>query len=466
MHDSDRVRGFLVSHLYQKSFTVDITLDKTSSTDATIKIKLAEPDYQSQVEKKIKDYGKKANLKGFRPGKVPPGLIKKMYGKSILVEEINTILSQNLSDYIKTNELQVLGDPMPNYEKAQTIDWDNQSEFEFEYRVGLAEDFELPLDKNVKVETYTIKVDDKVIDETIENLQQQMGESTNPEVSEEGDNLYGALLNEEAGVEKDVLISYKLLAKKAAKDFVGKKEGDVVSFDPTKAFDEQNDAASITGVDLADLKKVKSDFEFTVKNINRITPAKVDQDLFDKTFGKDVVKDEKEFRERVKEAVSKNYNQEAEIYEKKAIQDKLIEAANFNLPDQFLKDWLLQSNEGKVTQEDIDKEYDQYAKEMRWSLIKNKITKANDIKAEHHDVVEEAKKLIRSQLAASGMAGEQFESNMDAFADNYLKGENGENYMKVYNQVQENKVLDHVKEQITIKQKEITAKEFRNLPLN
>ncbi len=445
---------------------MEITLDKISKTEALIKIRLIEDDYQLKVDEKIKDYAKKSNLKGFRPGKVPMGLIKKMYGKGVLAEEVNDILSRKLYDYIREQELQVLGDPLPDEEVNSAVDWDNQKEFEFQYKLGLAEDFDVTIDKKVKVDTYTIKIDDDVIQETIENLQNQMGEMTNPDKSAAGDSLFGTLVNEEAGVEKDVLLEIEKIEKKAQKDFIGKSKEEVITFAIAKAIKDDDYVTQITDLDKDAIKGIKSDFSFTIKNVNRTEPAEVNQELFDKTFGKDSVKSLEEFKERIKEVVSQNYAKEEVNFEKVAIQNKLVSANKFDLPDEFLKDWLLRSNDGKVTPEDVAKEYDGYAKELKWSLIKNKIVKNNEIKVENDEVLAEAKNLIKSQLAASGMAGEQFESNLDAFADNYLKGENGDNYMKVYNQVMDEKVIGYVKENITLKSKAVSVKEFREMPLN
>jgi trigger factor len=445
---------------------LEITLDKISKTEALIKIRLIEDDYQLKVDEKIKDYAKKSNLKGFRPGKVPMGLIRKMYGKSVLVEEVNHILSHKLYDYIREQELQVLGDPLPDEAQNSSVDWDNQKEFEFQYKLGLAEDFDVAIDKKVKVDTYTIVIDDAVIQETIENLQNQMGGMTNPDKSIAGDSLFGTLVNEEAGIEKDVILEIEKIEKKAHKDFIDKSKDDVITFAIDKAIKDEDYVTQITELDKDAIKAIKSDFNFTVKNVNRTEPAEVNQELFDKTFGKDSVKSLDEFKARIKEVVSQNYAKEETSFEKVAIQNKLVSGNNFEIPEEFLKEWLLKSNEGKVTPEDVDKEFEGYAKELKWSLIKNKIVKNGEIKVENDEVLGEAKILIKGQLAASGMVGDQFESNLDSFADNYLKGENGDNYMKVYNQVMDQKVIDYLKNNITLNSKEVTAKEFREIPLN
>ena len=226
---------------------MDIVLDKKSSTEASIKITLKEADYQPKVEEKIKDYARKANLKGFRPGKVPKGIIQKMYGKSILVDEINHILAHSLNDYIKEQQIQLLGEPLPNKDQIKAIDWENQNEFLFEYEIGMAEDFEVKLSKKKKVISYKIKVDKKSIDETIGNLQVQHGGHMHPETSESTDFLSGLLTQEESDLKNNTAIEIGQLEKNAQKTFLGKKAEDLIRFDLRKVFAEDNQVAIQTG---------------------------------------------------------------------------------------------------------------------------------------------------------------------------------------------------------------------------
>jgi len=188
---------------------MDITLDKQSTTDGLIKITLTEGDYQPKVEEKVKEYSRKANIKGFRAGKVPSGVIKKMFGKSILVEEVNHLISHSVSDYIKDNNLRILGDPLPNQEKARTIDWDTQKSFEFEFQVGMVEDFQYELSPKVKLKSHSIEVNDAVIQETLADMRQRFGKVTYPEVSGENDNLFG----EVTGSDGEKKSSYIPIAK-------------------------------------------------------------------------------------------------------------------------------------------------------------------------------------------------------------------------------------------------------------
>ena len=398
---------------------MEIVLDKISNTEALIKISLKQDDYQPKVEEKIKEYSKKANIKGFRPGKVPKTLINKMYGKSILVDEVNHMLSHNVMDYIKDNNIQILGEPLPNMEKAADIDWDSQSEFDFEYSIGMADDFEVKLDKKVKIENFSIKVDHKVINETINNLKKQFGTMTNPETSEEGDILYGEIVTEDEDENKKGELDLTKVEKKQVKNFVGKKSEDEIEFDVSKVLKEESDIVAFTG------SKESTKIKFLVKNVNRMVDAEMGQDLFDKTFGKDAVKTEEEFRTKIAEVVGKNYDQESENFLNYKIQDEFVEKTKIDLPDEFLKRFIQSSNKEKISREEIDRDYEHYAKDLKWSLIKNKISKDNEIKAEHEDVIEEAKTMIRQQFTASGFPADQMESSLDSFVDNYLKGEEG-----------------------------------------
>ncbi|MEP5362684.1 MAG: trigger factor [Reichenbachiella sp.] len=436
---------------------MDIQLDQISKTEALIKINLKEADYQPKVEEKLKEYSKKAQIKGFRPGKVPQSLITKMYGKSILVEEINQMVSYKVMDYIKENDLQILGDPLPNAEKAAEMDWENGKDFDFEYEIGIAPEFDLKVDSKLKVDTFSIKIEDKLIDETVTNLQKQFGETTNPYVSESGDSLYGEIVIE--GDDENAagtLLDFDHVDKKVQKDMIGKKAGDVIEFDPAKAIKNEDQRNAFLATNQGLTGKIK----FEVKKVNRTAPAEINQDMFDKTFGKDAVKSEEEFREKIKVSISENYVKETEGYTELKIRDKFIEKTKIELPDTFLKKWLELSNKNNLTKEQIDQDYPLYANDLKWSLIKNKISKDNEIKVEHEEVVEEAKNMIRVQFGSMGMS-EAMEQNIDSFADNYLKGEEGQNYMKLNEKVFNDKVMAYIKENISIKAKEVTADEYR-----
>lgn len=440
---------------------MDITLEKKNPTEASIKITLTEADYQPKVREKLKEYSKKAQIKGFRPGKVPPALIQKMYGKSIMIDEINHILSHAVNDYIRDNKIKILGDPLPNTENADKIDWENQKDFEFQYEIGLVDDFKYTLEGK-KLIRYNIKVDDKSVEDTIADLQKQYGKMTNPEKSEDGDFLYGQVVQNGGEFNDKVSIPLNLIEKKERKNFIGLSKGDKVTFDVKKAFKDAATIADALNIDGAAAEALEGEFELEVINVNRQEAAELDQEFFDKIFGPEVVKSEEEFRNKVKETISENYKRETEIYFDRTIQDALLESTEITLPDEFLKRWLLTTNEGKITEEDIAKEYDAYAKEMKWTLIQNKIGEDHEIKVENSDIEEKAKQIISDQLGSSGLLA-QLGDNLDAFVQNYLQSNNGDNYMRVFSQVKAEKVFEIVREKAEIEEKEVDVEEFKDI---
>lgn len=442
---------------------MEITLDKHSANQASVKIKLNEADYQPKVDAKLKDYTKKANIKGFRPGKAPVSMVKRMYGTSVLVEEINNLLSTSLNDFLKSQPFRILGDPLPVFEDADKIDWNEQKEFEFQYKIGFVEDVKVNLDGTLEATEYNIKMDEKEVDNTIENLRSQYGKMTNPEISEENDFLYGDLKSEDGTFEKTLSLPLSKVEKKSIKNFLGLKKNDTVEFEPSKVIKE--DLASTLGISEEEAKDLKGKFTFTVQNINRTELAELNQEFFDKLFGEGQVTNEVEMRDKVRSIMSENYNKELKVFSDEKIKEKLIGNANIELPESFLKEWLLRANEGKVTEVQVEQEYPIYAKQLSWTIISNAIAKENDIQAEHEDVIEKTKEMIREQFASSGL-GAQLEASMDLFVDNYLKGNEGQNYMQMMTSVQNDKVLAFVKEKATIKGEEIGVDKFQDLLAN
>ncbi|MDN3205816.1 trigger factor [Algoriphagus sediminis] len=439
---------------------MEITLDKKSANQGLVRISLKEEDYQDKVTAKLKDYAKQANIKGFRPGKAPLGMIRNLYGTSVMVEEINSILGEKLNNYLKEQDFKILGDPIPDESKQQDIDWKTQKEFDFDYKIGFVENIEVPLDSKIKANNFKIKVDDAEVKETVENLLSQQGESSNPEVSEEGDNLYGDLAKADGTWSKTLTFPIDKLTKKLGSKFIGVSKDAVIEFPSKDVKKAQWDEAF--GLTDEEKEHVDGDLTFTVKNINRTAKAELNQTFFDKIFGPDQVKNEEEFMTKVKETLQANYDKESKVYTEEELKKALVEKAKIELPEEFLKEWLLKANQGKVSAEDVEKEYPAYARQLTWSLISNHLATANDIKAEHEDVIEKTKAMVREQFAASGL-GSQMEDSMDMFVDNYLKGEEGQNYMNMLTSVQNDKVLAMVMEKLKLKDKEITVEEFKKL---
>lgn len=439
---------------------MEITLDKHSANQASIKIKLIEADYQPKVDAKLKDYAKKAVIRGFRPGKAPISMVKNMYGISLLVDEINAILGESLNTYLKEQTFKILGEPLPVEKGDDSIDWKTQKEFEFEYKIGFLDTIGLTLDNSIKGTKYTILVDDKLVNETLDNLKSQYGENSNPETSEVGDFIYGDLASKEGEFTKTLSLDTSKISKKLAGKFTGIAKEAVVEFDSKEVKKEEWSTAF--GLSEDEISNVAGALTFTVQNINRTTDATLDQDFFDKIFGPDQVKSEEEFINKVKETLQGSYTRESKVFTEEELKKVLVEKASIALPDDFLKEWLLRANEGKVSEADVENEYPIYAKQLTWSLISNQIAKDNGVQAEHEDVIEKTKEMIREQFASSGL-GAQLEASMDVFVDNYLKGNDGQNYMNMLTSVQNDKVLALVQEKIDLEEKKISIDEFKEL---
>lgn len=442
---------------------MEITLNKKNNTEGLIKIRVTEGDYQPHVEEKVKDYARKANIKGFRQGKVPTGVIKKMFGKSILVEEINHLLSHKLSDYIKENNLKILGEPLPDQQKAMNIDWDTQKSFEFDYEIGMVEDFNYELSAKVKVKSYPIEVDKKIIDETVADLKKRFGKVSYPETSDVSDNLFGEVRSVDTDFKREhAFIAIENVDKKEQKKFVGLKKDEEVEFDISKLFTDEAFTAQLLGQSPEEAKHAQGKYIFKINTISRTEPAELNQELFDRVFGKDAVKSEEEFIAKIKDTIGENYRRESDHFFEHHIEDYYVENTSINLPDNFLKTWLKTSSRGEVTDEVLEKEFEHYKRGLKWDLVKNRIAEDNKISVEADEVRAKAKDLIIAQFGGQAFA-EQISDKLDGIADNYLQNENGQNFMKIYNQLRAEKILKLIREKITVQEKKVTVEEFKKI---
>ncbi|MEM8965389.1 MAG: trigger factor [Bacteroidota bacterium] len=440
---------------------MDITLDKKENNEATLSIRLFPGDYEPKIEQKVKQYRKQVNLKGFRPGKVPSGVIKKMYGKAIKVEEINELLSQSVPQYIQENNLKVVGEPLPDLSEAENIDWENQNEFSFSYDLGLVNDFSYELSDQVKVTKHSITLTEETVDESIDNLRKRLSTSENVEESQAEDTLKGTI-QVDADTSHETEINTNIVPEEQRAQFSGLKEGDSVSFDIRTVFPEDVDVAFLLGKKSDEVADVNGEYTFTVTEISRPVLAEVNQEFFDQIFGKDTVSNEDEFREKVKENIQENYERESGALLSRSIRNHYIEQTDIQLPEGFLKRWILSRQNEELDEEKIDEQFDAYLQDLKWSLISEKIAKDEEIQAKHEDVKSKARELVLSQF---GMQGSDFgeDERFDPIVDNYLKGENGNNYMQVFSQVQSEKVFDHIKEKVTIEEKEVSVDDFNKV---
>ena len=447
---------------------MDIALEKASDTNASLLITLTPDDYKPEVDKKLKQYSKTVALKGFRPGHVPPALVKKMYGKGVLVEEINTILSKTVSTYIRENKLQIVGDPIPNREEADAVDWDNQEQFKFTYELGLASDFEVHFDQLPTLTKYDIQVTDKEIEETIENLQKQFHTHAHGEEVADGDTVYGDLKQVNAPEEAESFASKTAfptnkMAEEGKAAFIGKKKGDVVTFTIEDLFPDEKDRANATGVKKDEAANLTGEFTFEVEDITRHQPAEMGQELFDKTFGADQVESEEQFRAKLAEVITGNYERESNTLMRYDIERELLNNIPILLPEEFLKNWLLDTNEGKVTREQIEAEFDDFAKSVKLQLIKNKIAEQGDVNVEFEEIMETTRQMVRQQFGFMSREDEEMNKTIEKIARNYLMDEknNGEAYRTTLNRVLDEKVIDYAKTQVTVEPKSVSFEEFK-----
>ena len=439
---------------------MEIVLDKKDSTNATLKVSLQEPDYLPAIQEKLKDYTKKVSLKGFRPGKVPPALINKMYGKSIKVDEINNLLSAKVTEYIRENKINIIGDPIPSNEEAEGIDWDTQKEFQFTYTLGLVPDFSYELSDKVKLTQYQIEADEKAIEETLNNLRSQFGQMVDGDNVAEGDFLNGELKAKVGEFTTNTILPMNKVAADQQKLFIGKKKDDKISFVIEKAFTDSAEVAYVTGLTKDEAANTKGEFEFTISGIRHSQIAELDQEFFDKVFGKDLVTTEADFRTKLSETMSSNYSRESENLLARDLRNFFVKNTKIELPEDFLKRWLVVSN-SNLTTEQVENEFSDYADELKWNLIKNKIAEDNSIKVENEDVLSRTKDMIKEQFGGLSFGGEELDETLNKIADNYLKQENGRSYMKMFETVLNDKVTALIREKAKLETKKISIDEFK-----
>jgi trigger factor len=447
---------------------MNISQEKIDSLNAIVKINIKPEDYQPRVDKAIKDHAKKAKMPGFRPGMVPVAHIKKMYGKSILVDEVNNMLSDTLNNYINEQQLEVLGQPLPKMDDSKQYNWDFADDFEFNYEVGLAPEFTVDFSSNDKISQYVIKADEETLAARIKNIRKSYGKMTNPAVSADGDVLYAELVQLspdgsvfEEGISNTASVRLDQVQDETVKaSLIGLKKDDVVVLDIQKAYN--NDAtriAAILKVDEDTAAEVKSNFRLTVKNVNRLEESDLNQEFFDKLFGEGTVTTEEEFKAKITEEVEAMYAQDAERKLQNDLYKLSIEKAKFDLPDEFLKRWLKATNE-KLTDEELIGGYNDFAQNLKWTLLENKIIKDNKIEIKYEEVFAAAKQRLEAQFR---MYSPQpiSEDQLAQYTVQFLQ--NKEEANKIFEEVKAAKALDYLKSVVTLEQKEISAKEFGEL---
>lgn len=442
---------------------METTFDKLSPTNARLKVVLSETDYKPEVDKKLKEYAKTAKIKGFRPGQVPIGYIKKLYGKSVLVDEVINKVSKVVNEYIADNKLKIVGDPIPN-EESYKIDWENDTEYTFEYEVGTASDFTVDIDKLPAIVNYEIEPSQEQINESIDSLTKRFGVDIEPEEAELGDIIFGTLKQESSEFEFKSGIPTDKVIEKSQHIFKGLEKGSSVKFDIQNIFADVKSLGFATGKSDEDAAALAGEFEFVVDKISRMTPSELNQELFDKALGQGKVSSEEEFRNEVKSVIKENYNRESGFLLDFDVEKALVDNIQIDLPDEFLKKWLLQVNEGKVTIEDIENEFEAFKKGLRLDLIKAEIVAKYELKVEYPDVLEEVKNEIRGYFSQSGSGSfDGMEEFIDKMARQQLTENKDNAFRNYFNKAFGRKVVTFLKEKLTIENKSIQVEEFNQI---
>ncbi|HET9504154.1 MAG TPA: trigger factor [Hymenobacter sp.] len=440
---------------------MNITLDRNEEQlTGLLNVHLDEADYSDAVEKQIKETSKKAQFKGFRPGKVPAGLVRKMYGKGILADEINRLLGQSVDSYLKDNNVKILGEPIP---VPSDVDFDTAKSFDFQFELGLLPDFELPADQQLEIKRSAVSIDDATLAETNEQIIRQFGETTNPEASEANDYLLGKLKKAgEEGEGQNVLLPINKVTS-GQEQFVGVKAGDTVTFDLSVAFG--GDASAIrnfTGMSREEAGQVSGDYTLEVEKINRTAAPEENQELFDKVFGPETVSSKEEYDAKIRETIQQNYDRESDNLVNRKLIDALIDNTTIQIPTEFFKKWLVRANEGKLDAATVEQHYSDYERELKWSLIRNKVVEDMGLKVETDEIRNRVLDKILGQFGGGMQLTDEMRQGMVGFADNYLKQENGKNYVQEYEAILAEKVVEALRGKVVVTDEPVTAEEFRN----
>lgn len=447
---------------------MNIVRKDIDQSNATLTLRIEKADYAEKVQKTLRDYRKKANIPGFRPGMVPVGLITKMYGKAVIAEEINKIVSDELFKYIKDNNINMLGEPMPNETEQKEIDFNTQEDFEFVFDLGLAPEFDVEVTGKDKVKYYNITVSDEMIENQLKSYTSRYGKYVQEETVEEKDMLKGEMLElangkvNESGIKlSDAVLTPAYIKDEATKAlFVNAKKGDVITINPAKAFEDAAEISSLLKVSKDEAKNITSDFQFKIEGITRYHESAIDQELFDKVYGEGVVTSEEEFKAKIKANIQESLQGDSDYKFGIDTRDMLLaKYDNLVFPDAFLKRWVLATNEN-LTVETLEADYSKMIADLKWQLIKDKIAKANDTKIETSDIEEYAKKITKAQFAQYGMVGMDDELVAN-YAKDMLKKE--ETLKGIIEKVAENKVFDIVKANVKLETKEISIEDFNKM---
>jgi trigger factor len=447
---------------------MNVTQESTGDLTAILKLTLVEDDYRAAVENQLKDFRKKASIPGFRQGHVPMSMVKKMHGKAVLAEEVNKLVSDGLNKHIIDNKVNILGYPLPNEEKSMQMDFDNQKEFDFYFDIAISPEITLEVNDKISIPYYNLKISKEETDKAVNDVKVRFGEEENPEVAAAEHSLQGQFvqLDEEGnkledGIENAGFFNISdIKLKTIIAKFVGKKIEDKVVFNPMKAFKNEDKVNHLLGTTNNPVTPM-GDFEFTINKVILVKEAELNEELFKKVYPNDEVKTEEDFKVRITEELKKHYSRDTDRQFLADTINKLIELADISLPDEFMKRWLLESNQGKITQEQLDLQYDSYAKTFRWQLIEANLMKAHGeaVKVEEEEIRNKVRAYF-SQMGGAGAMAEQLEGIIDSVLQNQ------EEKQRIYNDILDEKYITLFKSIIKLKEKEVDSKKFSEIVSN
>ena len=449
---------------------MNVSFQNIDKVSGLLTVKLEKADYQEKVDKSLKTFRQKAQIPGFRKGMVPMSLVKKMYGKSVIAEEVNKLLSEKVYDYIKSNNVNMLGEPLPNEEKQQVIDFDTMEEFEFVFDIALAPEFKAEVSNTDKVDYYTIEVTDEMVENQVKAYTQRNGKYDQVSAYEDNDMLKGLIAEldengntKEGGIQVEgaVLMPSYMKNDEQKAIFANAKVNDVLVFNPNAAYDGHDaEIASLLKIEKEAAAEMKSNFSFQVEEITRFVPGDLNQELFDQVFGKDAVKTEEEFRAKVKEGIAAQFVADSDykflIDARKMLMEKV---GKLEFPDALLKRIMLLNNKEKG-EEFVAENYEKSVEELTWHLIKEQLVKDNEIKVEQEDVINMAKDATKAQFAQYGMMTVP-KDILENYAQEMLKKK--ENVDGLVGRVVEAKLATALKAKVTLNNKTVSMEEFNKM---
>lgn len=446
-----------------------INRENIDHVNATIRVVIEKSDYEKNVADKLREYRHQVALPGFRPGKVPAGIIQKRFGKAILAEEVNQLLTQNLTNYLRDEKINLIGDPLPNAELQPSIDFDKDSDFEFVFDIAVSPEINLNLDDSQTIDYYKIKIDDQMVGENIEQIRSQFGKNVDgtevtkdayiradfAELDAEGNEL------EEGIRAENVLLSMDHITdEESQNNLVGKTIGDSVVMNPVTATGNRHEVGHMLNISHEAAETLESNFLCTIKSVQVFEKAEVNEELYKQLFGEETeVTTEEQFVEKLKENISaslaNNSKQRFEVDARKT----LVNSVPMELPEEFLKRWLKETNK-ELTDDKIEEDFDDFREDLKWQLIKNSIINQNEIRVSEEETMDMAKSVALSQYQQYGIYNVADE-HLESFAHRILEKE--EDRERIVRRIFEIKVFDLVREKVNISEKEVTADEFKAL---